>query len=285
MLVMLFKGITMFSTPWPQVKVKVKHLFPVICSRNRMKTQIIINNNGHVRYPRPATWVKRTQNAIQALPAPNSPRTVDGDRQDNFSRSHLNQHTSSQSQGLLSSQRHAIPQLGTRSASPQPISGNRHASPISPDHFSSHQRQSLYQRAHLPVRSSGLPGPHVRLGGAPGGVGSMTSLASSQPSQYSLAAIQRATSQIKSPTLPIPPPIQTSVPVAATGDQSVSPVDGSAEENWRPTGRMRGSLSGPQYAKALKHQSIIQRSEPVQAARPPPVLNTPDRSYRFISKP
>lgn len=52
-------------------------------------------------------------------------------------------------------------------------------------------------------------------------------------------------------------------------------LDESAEENWRPTGRMRGSLSGHQYTEALRNQVIIQPSQPVQAARPPPLLNTP----------
>ncbi|KAJ0431268.1 putative Zinc finger, MIZ-type, Zinc finger, RING/FYVE/PHD-type [Helianthus annuus] len=200
------------------------------------------NNDGNVRYPTSASWVTNTRNAIQALPAQNSARTVDGDIRHNFSRSHLN---------------------------------HRSASPLSTDRFSSHQTQSLNQRAHLPVRSSGQPAPHVRLGG----VGPMTSLASSHSAQYSLSAIQRATSQIRSPTSSVTPPIQTSgsssVTVAATGDHRETSVDGSAEENWRPTGRMRGSLSGQQYTEALKHKFIIQPSEPVQAARPPPVLNTP----------
>ncbi|KAI3693651.1 hypothetical protein L1987_76599 [Smallanthus sonchifolius] len=230
------------------------------------------NGNGHVRYPMPAARIiTRTQNAIQALPAQISARTVDGDIQQNFSRSHLNQQMSSQGQPdhlLPSSQSPTSAQVGARSASPQQISGFRHTSPLSTDRFNSSQYQSLNQRTQLPVRPAGQPSPHVRLGCADGGVGTMTSLASSQSPTYSSAAIQQAISQIQtsgsSPGL-----------VAATAGQRGSSVDAPGEENWRPTGRMRGSLSGWQYTEALKNQSIIQPSQPVQAARPPPLLNTP----------
>ncbi|XP_076891706.1 uncharacterized protein LOC143543219 [Bidens hawaiensis] len=218
------------------------------------------NNNGHVRHPTSATWISRTQSAIQALPAQTSATTLDGDRLQNFSRSHPSPPMSSQSQGLSASQSQPPPQLGARSASP-----------LSTDRFSSHQNQSLSQRVQLPVRSSGQPTPHVRLGV----MGPVTSPSSSHSPQFSFAAMQRAASQNKSQIPSTPPPVQTSgsssVPVAATGDQRGS----SAEENWRPSGRMRGSLSGHQFTDASINQFIIKPSEPVQAARPPPVLNTP----------
>lgn len=54
------------------------------------------NNNGHVRHSNPATWISRTQSAIQALPAQTSATTLDGDRLQNFSRSHPSPPTSSQ---------------------------------------------------------------------------------------------------------------------------------------------------------------------------------------------
>ncbi|KAJ0913916.1 putative E3 SUMO protein ligase [Helianthus annuus] len=213
------------------------------------------NGNGHVRYPTSATLITRIPNAIQALPAQNSAITGQSQPDHSF----LSSQSQSQSQTPL--------QVGARSASPQPISGSRYTSPLSTDRFNSNQYQSLNQRAHLPVRSSGQPSPHVRLGGAHVGVSTMTSLASSQSPTY----IQRSTSQIMSQS--------SSGPVAATTDQRGSTVDAppaaAAEENWRPAGRMRGSLSGWQYTEALRNQFIIQPSEPVQAARPPPVLNTP----------
>lgn len=53
----------------------------------------------------------------------------------------------------------------------------------------------------------------------------------------------------------------------------ITRVDGSidltAEQNWRPTGRMRGSLSGRAYSDAL-NQFIIHPTQPVQPARPSP---------------
>ncbi|KAL8200940.1 hypothetical protein R6Q57_012279 [Mikania cordata] len=231
------------------------------------------NNNKDNNGPLRCTWVTRKRTAIQAPSAQHSSRMVDGDRQKNFSRSHLNQHMSSH--GFLSSQNHTFSQVGAHSASPQPLSRNSHTSPLSTHQFSSHQKQPLGQTAHLPVQSSGQPAPHARLGG----VRSVTSLVSSHSTRPSLAAIERVTSQTKSQTPSIPPPIQTSrsscVPLATAGDKRGSLADRSAEENWRPSGRMRGSLSGQQYTEALKNQTIIQPNQPVQAARPPPVLNTP----------
>ncbi|KAK9076664.1 hypothetical protein SSX86_004998 [Deinandra increscens subsp. villosa] len=230
------------------------------------------SGNGHVRYPSSAARVTRTQNAIPALPAQNSARNVDGARQLNFPRSYVNQHMSSKSQHdhlLLSNQRRTPSQVGPSAASPQQIDGRRYISPFSTDRFNSNQHQSLNQRTQHPVRLSGQPFPHLRQG---------TNLASSQSPGYSLAAAQRPTFQFTSQSASIPPPIRTSGspsgPVAAKADQRGSSVN-AAEENQRPTGRMRGSLSGWQYTEALKNQFIIQPSQPVQAARPPPALNTP----------
>ncbi|KAI3689805.1 hypothetical protein L2E82_47775 [Cichorium intybus] len=45
------------------------------------------------------------------------------------------------------------------------------------------------------------------------------------------------------------------------------------DQNWRPSGRMRGSLSGQAYADAI-NQFMYYPTQPVQATRPP-VLNTP----------
>ena len=50
-------------------------------------------------------------------------------------------------------------------------------------------------------------------------------------------------------------------------------LEGSTDQNWRPTRRMRGSLSGRDYSDAL-NQFIIHPTQPVQAARPP-ILNAP----------
>ncbi|OVA16945.1 zinc finger protein [Macleaya cordata] len=56
------------------------------------------------------------------------------------------------------------------------------------------------------------------------------------------------------------------------GNQPVPRVDSSiespSEQNWRPTGRMRGSLSGRAFSAALS-QYIIQPSQAAQTTRPP----------------
>ncbi|KAL7167614.1 hypothetical protein ACSBR2_038137 [Camellia fascicularis] len=63
----------------------------------------------------------------------------------------------------------------------------------------------------------------------------------------------------------------------ATLQQPATRTDGLAdlpsEQNWRPTGRMRGSLSGRAYSDAL-NQFIIQPTQPVQAAIRPPLSMT-----------
>ncbi|XP_076951900.1 E4 SUMO-protein ligase PIAL2-like [Bidens hawaiensis] len=222
---------------------------------NTMQSQQIENSsnngNGHARYPTPASWITRIPNAIQALPAPTSARPVDADRQQNISTSYPHQHMNSQGQPnhlLLPSQSQTLPQFRrSPSPSPQPTNGSRHILPT--DRFNSN-RQSQY-----PVRSSGQPYPHVPL-------------ASSQSPTYPLPGIQQATSQIQTSG-------PSSLPVAVTPDQRGSSVNASGEETQRPTGRMRGSLSGWQYTEAVRKQSVIQPSQPVQAARPPPVMNTP----------
>lgn len=124
---------------------------------------------------------------------------------------------------LLSSQNQTSHLVGARSASNQHISGCRHSSPLPTGRFNSYQHQSLNQRTQFPIRSSGQPSPHGRIGGAYGGVGAMTSLASSQSPMYSMATTQQDTSQIMSQSPSTLTPIQTSGsshgPVAATVDQ------------------------------------------------------------------
>ncbi|XP_071705334.1 E4 SUMO-protein ligase PIAL2-like [Rutidosis leptorrhynchoides] len=214
-------------------------------SQGQSQSQTPVSDNISMRY---RYWVTRTPNAVQALPAQlNQPQV---------------QHMSSQVQrdhSLLTRQTPA--QLGARSSSPLQTSGPRHTTPLSDNRFYSNQQHLMNQRTPIPVRSSGQPSPGVRPGGAHGGSCPRTSPEPSQSPQYPFPAIQRATSQNR---------IQTS-DVATDPGNSVNAA--SAEENWRPSGRMRGSLTG-HHREALD-QYIIHPSPPVQAARPPPVLNTP----------
>ncbi|KAL4570735.1 hypothetical protein LXL04_026396 [Taraxacum kok-saghyz] len=198
------------------------------------------NDNSYSRFPTHVLNVTRGPNAVQALPAQHSITTEGDRRQQNYSR-FLNQ----------------IQSPNMYNQGPQQVNGARH---MSPDHFRSHQQHSMNQRGMgpVPVRPQAPPPQLVRQAG---NVGPVTS-----QSHYSLADIHRATQVPRTPA-----PIQTpapSIPVTSIGDQrdSGSMVDG----NWRPSGRMRGSLSGRAYSDAL-NQFIIQPNQPVQAARPPVV--------------
>ncbi|GJX14585.1 zinc finger, MIZ-type containing protein [Tanacetum coccineum] len=213
-------------------------------------------------YTRYQNWVTRTPNAVQALPAQGSATVANGDRQQNLSRPQLNQHQVSRMMSSQGQRDHPVPAL----QAPQHMSNGRH---ISSARFNgaTYQQHGMNQRTNsYPVHLS----PQIRP------VGPMTS---SQNPQYSMADITRATFQATSQAPSIPPSIPTpgpvpSVTVASTGDQRGGSVDGPGEENWRPTGRMRGSLSGRPYSETL-NQNIIRPNQPVQAARPPPAVNTP----------
>ncbi|KAK9067963.1 hypothetical protein SSX86_012074 [Deinandra increscens subsp. villosa] len=116
-------------------------------------------------------------------------------------------------------------------------------------------------------------------------VGPMTSPISNQQTHHYANTAAPQAPQISSWSPPIPAALQTSVssmPVTPSEvqrglGQAVRTQEGSAnapaDQNWRPTGRMRGSLSGQAYSEAF-NQSILPPTQPVQAASPP-VLNTP----------
>ncbi|XP_076949885.1 uncharacterized protein LOC143622698 [Bidens hawaiensis] len=86
-------------------------------------------------------------------------------------------------------------------------------------------------------------------------------------------------------TPPTPTPLPTSfssMPVISSEEQrgvgqAITTQQGSGsanDQNWRPVGRMRGSLGDRAYSDAFS-QSIIYPVQPVQAAASPPALNTP----------
>lgn len=59
---------------------------------------------------------------------------------------------------------------------------------------------------------------------------------------------------------------------AVSGSESLA--DLPSEQNWRPTGRMRGSLSGQAYSAAL-NQFMSQPTQTAQAPRPPRSTSSP----------
>ncbi|KAL6986318.1 hypothetical protein U1Q18_019685 [Sarracenia purpurea var. burkii] len=179
----------------------------------------------------------------------------------------------------------------------------------STEHQNTRQQQPLNARlphvmSHSPsqIRSSAQPSSHsprnqIPQGGTQSGV-VPTALHGS--SQRLMASAQRA-AQIGRQPPSVPVPLQTtrappSFPVnvsgfrASVGDQrgttvgttsqsattaaDVLAADLPGEQNWRPTGRMRGSLSGRAYSAAL-NQYIIQPTQPVQPARPPLNMTSP----------
>lgn len=89
--------------------------------------------------------------------------------------------------------------------------------------------------------------------------------------QSPLAAVQSQTSRPG-------PPLPASAARVSTGDQrgniggvvqADSRVDGSDEQNWRPAGRMRGSLLGRDYSHL--RDLMIRPTQQAQPARPPPL--------------
>ncbi|XP_057967545.1 E4 SUMO-protein ligase PIAL2 isoform X2 [Malania oleifera] len=168
----------------------------------------------------------------------------------------------------------------------------------------SHPLQSMNRMPH----SLSQPPSLVRSStqGPQGGVGHTAGSVSSQHAQYLAAAhraIQRA-AQVPRQSPSVPVQIQTcragpSFPMPPDGFrgsvgeqrgnaggmvQPVSRADGvvdlTSEQNWRPTGRMRGSLSGQAYSAALSQFMIIQptTTQAAQSARPQPTPPTSSAS-------
>ncbi|KAA8522457.1 hypothetical protein F0562_013182 [Nyssa sinensis] len=171
-------------------------------------------------------------------------------------------------------------------------------------HQNSHQLPHLYpnmshassQSPSLMWSSAHFPQTQVHQGRTQIGVGH-TAVNGTSHHIWPMVAAQRA-AQRASESQSVPGSVQTPkaslfCPVnvdgfgASSGEQRgntggmVQPVtranglvDLPAEQNWQPTGRMRGSLSGQAYSAALS-QFIIQPTQPVQAARPPSNVTSP----------
>ncbi|KAA8520878.1 hypothetical protein F0562_011551 [Nyssa sinensis] len=180
-------------------------------------------------------------------------------------------------------------------------SGYRVPSALPTAQQNSHQQQPQNPRmphasqSPILVRSSAqFQRPQVHQGGTQSGVSHTAVGVGSQQARLRVAAQRAAQMARQSETIPVP--IQTSrtssftanvdgfrgsvgeqrgsTGVAQPVTRADSLVDLPAEQNWRPTGRMRGSLSGRAYSAALS-QFIIQPTQPVQAARPPSIMTSP----------
>ncbi|KAM7525808.1 hypothetical protein LguiA_015710 [Lonicera macranthoides] len=226
--------------------------------------------------------------------------------QHQFSRSHSNplqvsQMNSTALQQLMGSQSRGRQEQSFISSPPtQPtIVGLRASTQIPNAHrtsssFPTEPQNSIRQQPlHLRTQSPGLirsPPAHlqrsqIHQGGTQGGVSQSPGSLNSQRARMMLRQPPSVPVSVQSNRTPSPLGMNTDrfrVPggeqrsnMGGTGtvQQPVTradgPIDLTAEQNWRPTGRMRGSLSGRAYSDAL-NQFIIHPTQPVQPARPSP---------------
>ncbi|KAF8379601.1 hypothetical protein HHK36_029042 [Tetracentron sinense] len=161
--------------------------------------------------------------------------------------------------------------------------------------ISEHQN-AHYQQPPSLARPSYYPPPQVQQGRALGGISRSAVCVANEHARLKAAA-QRASQMSRQPPA-VPVQLQaprggSSFPMTANGQIAsleeqrvnmramVQPASGAdslmelpLEQNWRPTGRMRGSLTGRAYSDALS-QFITQPIHPPQAARPPSNLTSP----------
>ncbi|KAK4601467.1 hypothetical protein RGQ29_010860 [Quercus rubra] len=169
----------------------------------------------------------------------------------------------------------------------------------------SHLQQAFNPRMPQSVGQSSSPIPpsshpsrtQVQQGGGQIGINHRAGTTGSQPARY-LVNQNRYHPQNSRQAPSVPLLNQTSrtgqsLPVSADGlrastgeqrgnmggmSQAVPRADGlldsTSEQNWRPSGRMRGSLSGRAYSEALS-QFMIQPTQTAQTARPPPNSTPP----------
>ncbi|KAI9108318.1 hypothetical protein K1719_020509 [Acacia pycnantha] len=147
-----------------------------------------------------------------------------------------------------------------------------------------HLQQALYPRSQSIGQSSSAvhsSRSQIPLGGLRSGIGQAAGTpANGQPARDMNAGwVARQ---------PAPLPIQNQTPREQGGNvrgplQSTSRPDGSfnlqSESDWRPTGRMRGSLANRPYSDAVR-QLIIEPTQSVQSARP----LGPQSGQPFLSK-
>ncbi|XVF51411.1 hypothetical protein PTKIN_Ptkin04bG0183200 [Pterospermum kingtungense] len=238
---------------------------------------------------------------LPVAPSSNGFSTVSRDMESRpwLPRSPANPHQSGNRQERSYVPGQSVQQSGV-AASGQLPGSYRAASGLLGEFQNPHLQQALNMRGSQPRSPSpGLirsPSPLLRTqtqqGAAQVGVGNVNS----NPTRF-VAAAQRATNMARQPSMVA---VQTptsraaasysgnfdgrrgsaaeqrlnmggSAPAASRADNS---ADLASEQNWRPTGRMRGSLTGRQYSAALS-QLMIQPTQSAQAARPQTNLTSP----------
>lgn len=134
--------------------------------------------------------------------------------------------------------------------------------------------QTLSQPPHL-MRTSQLPRNHNQHGVAPrmgaSNSPSMVQRVQLTPQQAPNARQHPQTVPVQTQTPRMKPSLPANsggLPLAVSRTESL--IDLQAEQNWRPSGRMRGALTGKAYSDAL-NQYMGQAPSPVQtpSSRPP----------------
>ncbi|KAK1419135.1 hypothetical protein QVD17_28293 [Tagetes erecta] len=248
-------------------------------------------SNGYSpRYTTPGRHMTRIPVAVQALPVQRPTGMVSGDRQQ-LSRFQMDQHqmmsmmTASRSENM-GSQNWAHRDLSNVSSQP----AQQFVAHPSPFHQSSgHQFNSYGQQSVNHTLPNLVQSPYV--GPTTGQVSNQqnTNMPSFGATHHHAGPLTGSLSnqqpQVSGWTAPISASVQTSLssmPVISSEEQrglgqalstQEASANATADQNWRPTGRMRGSLSGRAYSEAFS-QSIFYPTQPIQATCPP-VWNTP----------
>ncbi|XP_040930206.1 E4 SUMO-protein ligase PIAL2 isoform X2 [Gossypium hirsutum] len=253
--------------------------------------------------------VSRSSIAVQALPAMSQTQTPTQQRSSN-SMNTMNTTSSAriphQMQSRIQQERSFAParpvqQVGA--AAPSQLPGPYRPPGFRAEYQNPHLQQALNTRLSQPRSPSpGLirsPSPILRAqaqqGAAQVGVGYTAGNVNSNPTRF-MAASQRTTQMARQPPMVA---VQTQTPRAASYPGNVdgsrasaveqrlniggvapaasrpdTSADLASEQNWRPTGRMRGSLTGRVYSESLS-QMMIQPTQSTQAARPQTNITSP----------
>ncbi|XP_021866901.1 E4 SUMO-protein ligase PIAL2 isoform X2 [Spinacia oleracea] len=235
--------------------------------------------------------VRRDPSAIQALPAPQMPTNLQHHARPSV-RFPAPNGSSVSFQGAVGSNAHgSIPfnsnaerqrphlqshprpfHVGMHQTLSQPphLMHNKHQTLSQPPHLMHNKHQTLSQPPHL-MRTS-LPRNDLQHGVSPR-VGNNNSPSTLQRVQLPpQASIGRQQQTMPLPTQVVRMPSSLSMHPGVTPQAVTRPenlIDLQSENNWRPTGRMRGALTGEAYSHALS-QYMGQAAQPSQTPSPRP---------------
>lgn len=295
-------GYTHLTTPVTQSLYSAPNNMPL------QQTQLV-NPSVNYEYGRSAVTrhLNQTPMAGQALPAASPHGFSDMEQQQRISRFHMNTILGSDIASSPLQHQSAAQAIGGLQASSALSGAYRVSSGLSTDNQNLHHQQQalnlrmppLMNQSPSTIQSSS---PHSRTptqqGSAQVGSGRPAINESRQHARLMPARpLSRPQMTRQPPTVPVqvqtpsagPRYPTTSVGVrGSVGDQRENvagsmqagdPKDFPLDQNWRPTGRMRGSLSGRAYSDALSHMMILPTQPVAQPARPqlspPPHLSVP----------